>query len=251
MGTLFKLGLESANVRTVISWGLPKAGTSGLIGNILVANLAQPILSFIYFTYNGTFTCMLASREWSRFAVQRKGLRISGVPEGSQRSTYFLQLPYRFAIPIMILSGVLHWLVSQSIFLVAVQRYTPWGIPIINWKSISNEPLKGKELTCGYSPIAILCVILVGIFMIVLGAVMGSRRYAAGMPLVGSCSAAISAACHSETPNLEHDLAISRIQWGVTRSTDVVSHCAFSTREVTFPVEGHLYAGKSSKLKTD
>lgn len=66
---------------------------------------------------------LLAEREWNQFARKARGLRISSIPSSSQRSSYFLQLPYRFAIPIMLLSGVLHWLVSQSIFLVAVETY--------------------------------------------------------------------------------------------------------------------------------
>ena len=45
---------------------------------------------------------------------------MSNVAKGAQRSEYFLQLPYRFALPIMLYSGFLHWLCSQSFFLVSI-----------------------------------------------------------------------------------------------------------------------------------
>lgn len=195
---------------------------------------------------------MLSAREWNSFATQRKGLRISGVPEGAQRSTYFLQLPYRFALPIMLCSTTLHWLVSQSIFLVAVQRYTPFGVAIVNWKSLSGDPLKGKEITCGYSPFAILCVIFLALVMMAVLVGFASKRYTACIPVVGSCSMAISAACHGGDSVAGGDLATSKLQWGVTSSPSSVSsaspvgHCAFSSRDVGGLVEGCLYAGSGS-----
>jgi hypothetical protein len=70
---------------------------TGLIATTLLANLPQGILSFLYLTYNGLFTCMLGSYEWSRFGQFRKPLRVTA-PVESQRSTYYLQLPYTYAI---------------------------------------------------------------------------------------------------------------------------------------------------------
>jgi hypothetical protein len=63
-------------------------------------------------------------------AYHRKGLRVSENPRGAQRSTYFLQLPYRYAIPLLIVSSAMHWMVSQSLFLVTVLRYQPGGTPL-------------------------------------------------------------------------------------------------------------------------
>lgn len=53
-------------------------------------------------------------------ATTRKGLRVTA-PRGEQRSSYFLQLPYRWAVPLMIVSGALHWLMSQTIFPVRLE----------------------------------------------------------------------------------------------------------------------------------
>ena len=79
------------------------------------------------------------------------------------------------------------------------------------------------------------------------GIVNGFRRYDDGIPLVGSCSAAISAACHR--PGVDA-MAYSRsVMWGVMDGDEnggmgsEVGHCCFSSFEVGKPVKGHLYAG--------
>lgn len=52
-------------------------------------------------------------------------------PKGQQRSTYYLQLPYRYVIPLMILLVAMHFLTSQSIFLARLQ-YWDWTGGIIS-----------------------------------------------------------------------------------------------------------------------
>jgi hypothetical protein len=118
----FDLGIGAVHTTTLISgWGV-KTVTAG----VLMSNLPQPILSFNYLLFNGVFTSFLLANEWSSFAHERKSLRVSE-PKPGQRSTYFLQLPHRYAIPLMILSGVLHWSVSQSIFLAQVASFDKFG----------------------------------------------------------------------------------------------------------------------------
>lgn len=60
------------------------------------------------------------------------------------------------------------------------------------------------------------------------------------MPLAGSCSAAISAACHTQ----EWGVAEMSVMWGVTGVNGGVGHCAFSGAEVGKPVAGAWYAGE-------
>ena len=114
--SLFALGLGAANAKTLMQIGLPTQGASALIKNVLVANLPQLTLSLIYYNINAIITCMALAAEWSDFGKERKGLRVSTPPRGSQRNTYSLQLPYRFAVPLIVVSGILHLLASQSIF---------------------------------------------------------------------------------------------------------------------------------------
>ncbi|PVH96548.1 hypothetical protein DM02DRAFT_535057 [Periconia macrospinosa] len=226
-----ELGFGAIDPRTVISWGR----VYDTLQLIFIANIAQPILSFLYFSYNGLFTAMLMGYEWVSYATSRKGLRVSRVPRGSQRSTYFLELPYRFALPLMVLSSILHWLVSQSLFLVVVDVYDLEG------GRLPDHDLK----SCGYSPIAIFTTLIVGIVMTLVAFGVGWIPYKKSMAVAGSCSAAISAACHSlEGSEFKgHEAARSKLQWGaVGTNAEGVGHCAFSTKEVEPPQVGQLYA---------
>ena len=142
----------------------------------------------------------------------------------------------------MVLSGVLHWLVSQSIFLVAIDVYDSDG---------TNEYYDSVK-TCGYSPIAIISVLVLGIFMVLAGLAFGFVPFKSGMNLAGSCSAAISAACHNgELDGIDgHCAAREEVKWGVVgRSLDGVGHCAFSDRDVEFPRKGEMYAGVKSRAR--
>lgn len=243
--TVLEIGFGTVDARTLIrGWHIPQEGAASIILNVLVANIAQLVLSFIYFTYNGLFTCMSLATEWSNLALQNKGLRISGIPVGSQRSTYFLQLPYRFAIPLMITSGVLHWLVSQSVFLVNVERYRVYD------NVARSRDIYSDYMTCGYSPIAMLVVIIVGVLMIIVVCVSGSVKLKSSMPVAASCSAAISAACHKGLTDGADgaSTAISRVKWGaLTRQSDIVGHCCITDEDVTEPVAGAWYAGTTEE----
>ena len=240
---LVRLGFGTVDPRTFISWNIDRRST---IGNVLVANSAQIILSAIYFSYNGLFTCMFLGHEWASYAHHRKGLRVSRAPDGAQRSTYFLQLPYRVSLPLMGLSGFLHYLVSQSIFFVAVDIYEVDGSA---GSRIRPDTIIGDDSgwkSCGYSPIAIISVLILGIIMVIGGIAVGFIPFKPGINKAGSCSAAISAACHnSEWDGVDgYTASTGRVKWGVVgRGADGVGHCAFSTEEVEFPQEGHFYAG--------
>lgn len=200
----------------------------------------------IYFTFNAVFTSMLLGREWSRFGLRRKGLRLSSPGAGAQRTTYFLQLPYRYAVPIMAVSAVLHWLVSQSIFLVSIDRYDWKGEQVVRSipQSDGSDVVSKEFLTCGYSPLAILCVIMLGVGLLIAFLLVGLRRFAPGIPLAGSCSAAISAACHADAADDALTMGRARLMWGVTGWNGEVGHCAFSAGEVESPQEGALYSGR-------
>jgi hypothetical protein len=65
--------------------------------------------------YNGLFTRMLAEFEWSKYSIAFKSLRVTE-PKGLQSATYRLQLPYRFSIPLIIVSIGLHWIFSNCIY---------------------------------------------------------------------------------------------------------------------------------------
>jgi len=230
---LYELGFGTVDANALIGYQ-----PNGLLATVLLANLPQGILSFLYLTYNGIFSCVVSADEWSQFAHSRRPLRVTA-PAGKQRSTYYLQLPYTYAIPLLIISGTLHWLMSQSLFLALATAYDDTGAPV---ESISQV---------GYSCIAIFCSLIVGGFAIIVGIANGFRRYKAGIPLAGSCSAAISAACHR--PPEDVFASFKPVKWGVVEGDkgEDIGHCCFTSFEVTEPVETHQYAGwTGSKAKS-
>lgn len=233
LSSLASMGLGAINSYSVINDGGTKDRflPTSLTGFILLANSPQLIISIIYFAFNALFTCMLLAHEWNSYTYKRKPLRVTG-PKDQQRSTYYLSLPYTYAIPLMALSGLLHWLVSQSFFLVRFDHYKSTGEFS---RSISN---------CGYSCIAIIAAMIVGSILVLLALAMGCRRYKPGIPTAGSCSAAISAACHP--PPGDKEVATLPVQWGAVElleSSNGVGHCSFTSREVSMPVGGRVYAG--------
>ena len=199
---------------------------------------------------------MALAREWNRYGFRRHGLRVSGRPRAAQRMTYFLQLPYRYALPVMALSGVLHWLVSQSIFLVAINRYDRDGTPVhssyytYGSSSYAKSPLQGEYLTCGYSPVAILAVCLVGMVLVLSLIAQGARRFAPGIPLAGTCSGAIAAACHLPATEDAAKAPYRPLAWGVTGHNGEMGHCAFSSNIVEEPSVNALYMGEMVDKKS-
>lgn len=202
---------------------------------IILANIPQLVLSIDYMLLNRLITSMAGSREWSLFAHQRKGLRTS-VPKGAQRSTYWLQLPLKFSIPLTVASAFLHYLASQSLYFGSVQYYDYYDV---DGKRKVLEDYTGL----GYSPTAIH-VLMVALLVPMAAAVMwGWQRNKLGIPPSGFNSAVISAACHP--PAEEEDPHLKSIQWGEVPQRGgehEIGHCSFSSEEVTMPVVGREYA---------
>lgn len=235
---IWSLGIGAVRPAVLIAGNILGAfnhGSAGLIGAVLLANLPQALLSFLYLYYNNLFTAMCLAHEWNNFSSTRKGLRVSR-PKGEQRSKHFLQLPFRYAIPLTILSGLFHWLVSQSLFLASVT--------IVDERS--DTKLFDSVTTLGYSPVAIIFSIVAAIILVTVAVGIGAMRLLPGIPLAGSCSAAISAACH--VPRYEGErVAERRLIWGAVHHGEeegrgCIGHCCFSAKEVEKPVEGRLYA---------
>lgn len=178
------------------------------------------------------YTCMSFSKEWNDFGFRSRPLRVTS-PRGSQRSTYFLSLPYLYLIPILSVSVATHWILSQSFFLVAIDVFDKLG----------NLDISRSILSCGFSCIAMIFLVGIGWLVFIAGVLVGLRRYREGMPLVSSCSAAISAACHPSAD--EPEVALVPVKWGVVSISDGVGHCALSGGYVSPPVTWRWYKGKS------
>lgn len=78
------------------------------------------MLSFYYFTFNSFLTRIQGEGEWNSYSRCYKPLRVSE-PKGEQVSNYRLQLPYRYSIPLIGISILLHWILSNAIFLTIIE----------------------------------------------------------------------------------------------------------------------------------
>ncbi|CAG8898638.1 unnamed protein product [Penicillium egyptiacum] len=226
-----------------------------LLPNVLIANAPQLIFSFLYFAFNALLTAMTLAAEWSSYATHHKGLRVSNNPRLSQRSNYFLSMPYRYATPLLLLSGVLHWLISQSLFMVGIEAFD---------SNMVRNPSRDLT-TCGFSPVAILSSVVVGgcMFLCLVG--LGFRRFESAMPVAGSCSLAISAACHPNfDPNGgrkdgdvdvdsededEEDMALLPVKWGAV-SVGPMGHCSFTSKDVEEAKMGWIYHPDASPTRS-
>ncbi|KAM7218192.1 hypothetical protein V8F06_006483 [Rhypophila decipiens] len=182
---------------------------------VVIANIPQIFISISYLMYNTLLTTMLVEREWhyigARKASDRK-LRVSQ-PRGKQRSTFFLSVPYRYALPLLVLSTAEKWLASQTIFFTAVDEYGGDG----NRRSgnISTSTLLFSNLAM-FCLLIVLLLSWVGLF--VLGVV---RSFPAGKPMLGACSRVIAVSCHLPVEvEADSDVAAGAISWGAIRSVD-------------------------------
>jgi hypothetical protein len=248
------MGLQSVDPRTIVQSHLASSGLSGIGQNVIVANITQVIISLVYFSYNATTTSMLLAHEWSEFFRRSKSLRVSSSRQGLQRSTYFLQLPYRYALPLLCISALLHWLASQSLSVVSVELHNMFGVhdpsgvcehkdPRYLHKNGFYDDCGEDFITITYSLLAILLSLIVAVVLTIAIFALGRKRLSP-VPVVGSCSVAIAASCHARPD--EQTPWEKKLKWGTfTTQSDVqyfrMPHCGFSSREVERPVNGTLY----------
>lgn len=197
-----------------------------------IANSPQILLSMIYLYFNSMFTAMALGSEWDQFGTKRKGLRVTK-SRGEQRETYFLQLPLKWGIPLNALSGLMHWLASQMLFLVRSDKYDRQG-------QLSPD---SSEAACGFSSSALLALVVLLLVLFILVSILGFLKFDAHVPFAGSCSWVISAACHPDPDEAEPWL--EKVQWGVisekNEDEEAVGHCSFSARSVGTPKVGMKY----------
>lgn len=253
-GTLdYALGLGFGKIRleTLISYASVASFDSVAVAHAaLLVNLPQLCLSLTHYIANNVLTRMLIEREWHQYAHKRQGLRVSSAKKGQQRSSYFLQVPYRYGLPFVAVFAALHWLLSESIFLVAIQNF---GYPTADVPadadplSIKRENLSNQDfITVGYSPLAILLVIITSVCFLAVFLVQVFWPLGDTMPVMGNCSAVIAAGCHLDTKDTKADIAEGKVQWGVvSTSLEGIGHCGFWSNEVKAPEEDFLYAGAS------
>ncbi|KAJ5370373.1 uncharacterized protein N7496_006465 [Penicillium cataractarum] len=240
---LLKNGFDSENY-TLVTFGAGGNGPEwGMLSYTVLANTPQLAITLTYLWYNHILTNMLAMAEWTSYGVNRKSLRVSSPAKNSgQRPTHYLSLPLRYSLPLLAFSALLHWFISQSFFYV-------YAIPWADTHRVEEFVL--SEL--GYLWLPMLLAVFLGAGMLLVLVSLSFRKYKSFMPVVGSCSAAISAACHPPQDENTENAARGLLMWGETAglldceySADQFEegkgHCSFTSLATIPPNLEKLYA---------
>ena len=178
------------------------------------------------------------------FGRRQKALRVTD-PKGAQRSSHYLGLPFRYAIPLQIGSIALHWLASQSLYVVSLAvfdwRERPVAIDSSGFSTSSpfDAGSTNEFYRTGFSCFGLVLSMAVCVLLLLIGWIDDFRVLLSGMPLVGSSSVAISASCHAESKRLK-EMVLKPLRWGVVGRSDDIAHCSFTDQvgRVTLPDDG-------------
>lgn len=236
------------------STGLDKFGTDStdkgeiaftqydtLMANAIISNTPQFIVSVIYFYLNAVLTTMVKNAEWTSYATYRKSLRTT-IPRGQQRSTYWLQLPYRYSAPLSLAIVFLHWAISQSIYVSRFIYYVD-GHPVPDPETgyeIATPWYHGGTLSLGWSSSGLLLCIVLGASILMACIALGIiKRYDAGLPVLDRTSLTILEACQHGPEN--QSIELSPLQWGVIEADQYgPSRCGFASKNVRMPYDGEV-----------
>lgn len=188
-----------------------------LIQAVLIANSPQLALSMTYVMYNNVFTRLLVGREWAAQSTDYSPLRVTD-PRGLQRSTYRLQLPYRYSIPLIIISILLHWILSNAVY-ISISQGSYYQDFLEGFESTSFIPFDpslptGSAVSVGYSVIALIVLASVVLIGLTMPLIWAQRRLPGSVTSVGCNSFAISASCHASPfakPDSELDVALCSV----------------------------------------
>jgi len=195
---------------------MPGVGAGNYSGRfldlVLLANIPQFAISLWYLQFNSLLTRLHIASEWSSMAAKYSGLRVTE-PRGEQTSTYRLQLPYKWSIPSITASIILHWLVANSLYVYVADGGKFHGISticsclslILNILGFYSTPMsKNRDMSIGiseagfiglgYSPKGIVASLV--LFFVIGGAPWFFKSVPENALVVGTNSLAISAACH-------------------------------------------------------
>ncbi|KAH7137920.1 hypothetical protein B0J11DRAFT_500177 [Dendryphion nanum] len=254
--SIVRQGLGTFQRYTYIPWATGREDASQSQKFFLAtfsANVLQLFANGLLLLITRIMTTMLVAQEWNAFIFRRTALRVSH-PRGLQRSSYFLSMPLDFGIPLVVGKALLQWLLSQSIFVVQSSQFsTP---------DLVRRPERDASIV-GYSPLGLILTLVLAVVLFATPFILGLKRIIAPnrsqpstgdmaveegydtmserlarypMPMVGTCSAAISAACHKHPDDI--DAHLMPVTWGfvwddpnekITNSTCLNGRFCFTT----------------------
>ena len=92
----------------------------------MLGNFWQFYSSILYLIVNNLLSSMLLAKEWDGYIKNTKTLRVSH-PVGIQQSSFFLSMPLKYGVPLVGSMALLHFCVSQSIFVTRLVQYMSNG----------------------------------------------------------------------------------------------------------------------------
>jgi hypothetical protein len=187
---------------------------------VIIANSPQLWLSFGYLLWNNQITRIWMEREWRSYYRNTHVPRVSyKTDETGVRATRWLQLPYWLTAILMTLSTVMHWLVSQTMFVVQIL-----GSP--------------GYFYMNYSPLAIICIGIVAAVLVLAITIYYFIPVRTWMPLMAGSARVVFESC----VRLDSaSLPVGGVAWGDI-STTTERLAGFG--EIVGPlVKGVMYPG--------
>lgn len=143
------------------------------------------------------------------------------------------------------MSIVIHWVLSESLFLLKIDFYDWNGMALsLNGTAKIGDPFNNGTMTgSGYSIVAMLVAIVLFGLMVLILFLLSLRKLHSVMPLVGNNSQLIGNACLR--PDDDNEAASKRVKWGVVRQPkgNEPGHWCSTSFEVEEPIEGAMYNG--------
>ena len=141
---------------------------------------------------------MLAASELNSFAKTPAYLRVTLPIQGAQ-NTYYLAIKPHYSAVLLIALMFLHFLIASAFNVVAMQTYNMLG------------QYSHQRITYGISTSSAILALVLGFMMVCALAFGLERKLDVGMPVVGSCSMAISSVCSGSGDII---MALRKVRYG-------------------------------------
>jgi hypothetical protein len=205
-------GFGRPSLAFIVGNSSPAGGTSfdgrepvGFPLQIALANSPQLWFSVGYLLWNNQITRICGEHEWRSYENRRKLPRVSyGASLQGTRNTRWLQLPYSVSIILMVVSTAMHWIVSQTLFVVEVENQS--GLPVLN----GTPTPPGLVYIICYSPTAIFVTACLSGLLILKITIYYVYPFRSCMPFMAGSARVVFASCTA----LPRQLPKDGVMWG-------------------------------------
>jgi hypothetical protein len=175
----------------------------GLLANLFGLGSVHLAISVTYLFYNHLWSRMFVASELNELVKTPAALRLTLPRQGAQ-NTYYLAIKPHFTAVLLVALTILHFLTTRASYVVALQTYDVLG------------QYSHQRITYGISTPSAVLALALGFLMSCVLAFAFERKLDADMPVMGSCSMAISAACGGGGDVL----ALGKVRYGKNERTD-------------------------------